>query len=166
MTHSSSVEMVAASPRSRELFRMPSIEQQLPLKFPNKTFEVVSFKAYCNGCNNELPPDLFRGIINLDVENMAVLEAVGACHHCNCFTRFNYRVYDNGQVDFMHKDGRWHRRKITQSQHKSRLTWGQRLLVAALVAASVVLFPLYAVSSYFGWAVLRMTGFSIDKDTQ
>jgi hypothetical protein len=154
--------------RDRELFAMPPIQEQLPLVFPNTKYTFSYFDGVCNSCGCHITGPAFRGRLALVMDNVAQLEAIGGCSRCGMFTRYNYRLHDDGTIS-----GRagveWARWAINPQQpaHKpfdpasdpnfSALPfWGK--LAAALI------WPFYIILAYTKWALAGLFGAQNDNE--
>jgi hypothetical protein len=109
--------------RELDLWRMPTIEAQMPVRFENgRVWE--AFKGFCVRCHAEVPMGSLRGMISRPMPSVAVLEAIGYCGHCNVASTFTYRFHDDMTITGQDRSGRWSR-------------WYPKMTVASKIKAFV-----------------------------
>lgn len=162
--------LVQATDHDRELFSMASLDERLPFIFPRSSFRIDVFSGECTGCGRKLSGPNLRGMIRLDFENVATLDAIGNCVDCGFFSRFRYRLHDDGAITGL-RDGRWCRWEPTRTGKKLRdkqtdagadevqmrpqkgLTQVSAWLVGFL---ATLLWPFYLASALIGYLVQRL----------
>lgn len=90
-----------------EFLHHPTIQAQLPLVFPNGA-RWETFHARCNGCNNAIPDESFRGSISYQ-KNTFIIDALAHCDKCQLFMPIRYRLHPDMSMTGMDRDGRWMR---------------------------------------------------------
>ena len=108
--------------RRIELYSMPSINEQMPVKFKDGT-EWDNFDGYCGRCNLELPAEKVRGTVARPFEEVTVIQAVGICEACKVSTCYNYRIYPGLRITGQQKDGSW--REWRYKKTTVELLWGK-----------------------------------------
>lgn len=91
--------------RHEELFAMPTINSQLPVKLDNECLW-AEFDGYCLECGNKIDENMLRGAVSKPFPHTAVIDAVGICKPCRVLTVFYNRLHDDMRVTAI-KDGKW-----------------------------------------------------------
>lgn len=92
------------SDSDRELLARPSIESQMPVRFPNGT-AWERFDGECKACGQTIAPGRLTGRVTRLLESVATVEAVGVCEPCRLVTRFHYRLHDDMRITGMTDEG-------------------------------------------------------------
>lgn len=146
---------VPVAQRERDLFEMDPVCSHLPYQFPTRKFTLTHFAGLCGGCRGEIPADLIRGRFDKTLDSVVVLEAVGACMTCRLFTRFDYRLHDDGSFSAQ-RNGSWMR---WESRPVFSLTrWLGRLARQVGAIASLPWVIALSFLSVLGSIVLRLRG--------
>jgi len=95
--------------RDLELWRMPSIQQQMPVVF-SKDARWDEYDGHCASCGERIPAQDLRGIVRHPLATVAEIEAVGVCHGCRLVTRFLHRLHEDMRVTGLTRGGwgEWH----------------------------------------------------------
>lgn len=111
------------SDEDKALLALPPMHTHLPIVFASG-YKLIEFCGECIRCKRQIEPALFRGRIDRTFERVAIIQAVGACHHCRLLTRFNYRVHDDLSITGV-RDGRWRR-------WESRIVWTPKTIARSI----------------------------------
>ena len=149
--------IIARSKRSREIFEMPPITEQMPFVFPVTGFKLLELSGECSLCNCKMHPKSFRGRLQLAFPTVAHLEACGLCAQCQVLSRFEYRIHDDGAISGL-KDGKWRRWENVGGQSSTRPAQSKCRASYAQLAAAAAFMPFYMVYRWSGWLFGRIFG--------
>ena len=79
-----------------DLLKMPSIADQMPIRFEGTDFIIDHANGECQRCKKAIPNHDFRGQITRAVPSIVTIEARGLCRNCNLVTAFRFRVNHHG----------------------------------------------------------------------
>ena len=98
------------------------ISNQLPKSLPNgSTFS--EYTGECNGCGNELPRDMLRGVVNKPLPNVIDVDAIGCCRNCMTIFPLRTRMKEYKTQTFLEYqiNGRWVRTDVSKPESKTTL---------------------------------------------
>lgn len=93
--------------RARELLKMASLADQLPLTFENGS-RVAHLGTDCLACGQALSSAEIHGEMRCLLRHVIQVEAVGYCRACNLLTPLACRIDDQLTI-IMQKNGHWAR---------------------------------------------------------
>lgn len=105
MPPSPEMKITKLSSTDFELWSLPALGDQLPIRFDNGSIW-HGFTVKCFNCSEPIGESCLRGRISRPVTSISIIEARGYCKHCSALTRVHLRVTDQKQISLYH-NGRW-----------------------------------------------------------
>lgn len=95
------------------VFRLPHIEPQLPIVFPDGDSLTV-VKGRCPECHRVIPTQDLRGDISYPVPGTVLVSGLGMCHPCKAVFPISCRMVqrDEGLCIEWQVDGQWWRKPV------------------------------------------------------
>jgi hypothetical protein len=105
--------MDALAVRKKRFLSEPTIADQLPKSLPGGS-KIEEFIGECNGCGNNLPDSMLRGIVSAPVLTVINIDAIGLCKQCMTIFPLSVRMKEYQGQSFLEYsvNGRWVRREF------------------------------------------------------